>query len=181
MSKPCVASDNSSMNRTNGLAHSTIVLWAVRLLTLLSSLALAILLVATFAGVVMRYVFSAPILGGNEIVQLVSVALVMLAMPAAAQNDDHVRVDVFDGRLGRWGRFAADILSRVVSVYLLWLLTSRSWAKMWDAIEFRDATNMLSIPLWPFYGLLCLGALLYAIVLALQLVDVIRTGAAQND
>ena len=45
MSKPCVASDNASMNRTNGLAHSTIVLWAVRLLTLLSSLALAILLV----------------------------------------------------------------------------------------------------------------------------------------
>jgi TRAP-type C4-dicarboxylate transport system permease small subunit len=169
------------MQRTNGLAHSTIVLWAVRLLTVMSSLALAVLLVATFAGVVMRYVFSAPILGGNEIVQLVSVALVMLAMPAAAQNDNHVRVDVFDSRLGRWGRFLANILSRVVLVYLLWLLTSRSWAKMWEAVEFGDATNMLSIPLWPFYGLLCLGALLYAIVLALQLLDVIGTGVAQND
>ena len=169
------------MQQTNGLAHSTIVLWAVRLLTLLSSLALAVLLVATFASVVMRYVFSAPILGGNEIVQLVSVALVMLAMPAAAQNDDHVRVVAFDSRLGRWGRFAADILSRVVSVYLLWLLTSRSWAKMWDAVEFGDATNMLSIPLWPFYGLLGLGALLYAIVLAIQFLDVIRTGIVRND
>ena len=128
----------------------------------------------------MRYVFSAPILGGNEIVQLVSVALVMLAMPAAAQSDDHVRVDVFDGRLGRWGRFLADILSRAVSVYLLWLLTSRSWAKMWDAVEFGDATNMLSIPLWPFYGLLSLGALLYAIVLGLQLLDVIRATVPQE-
>lgn len=181
MSKPSAGSSETDMQEARGLAHSTIVLWAVRVLTSLSSLALAVLLVATFAGVVMRYVFAAPILGGNEIVQLVSVALVMLAMPAVAQNEEHVRVDVFDGYLGRIGRFAADLLSRGVSVYLLALLTLRSWAKMMDAIEFGDATNMLSIPLWPFYGLLALGTVLYALVLALQLVDIVRAGAVQSE
>ena len=40
---------------------------------------------------------------------------------------------------------------------------------------------MLSIPLWPFYGLLVLGAALYAIVLAIQLVDIIRSGVASNE
>ena len=67
------------------LVHSTSVEWTVRVLTLASSLALAVLLVVTFAGVVMRYAFNAPILGNNEIIEMASVVLVMLAMPRAAQ------------------------------------------------------------------------------------------------
>ena len=124
----------------------------------------------------MRYVFAAPILGSNEIIQLASVALVMLAMPSAAQEEDHIRVDVFDGAIGAVGRFVGDLLSRGIAIYLLGLLALRSWVKLQDAAEFGDATNMLAIPLWPFYGLLALGAMLYAIVLILQLIDVLRTG-----
>ena len=37
-------------------------------------------------------------------------------------------------------------------------------------------TNMLQLPLWPFYGLLVLGATLYVIVLALQLADILKGG-----
>lgn len=153
----------------------------VRLLTIASSLALAVLLVATFAGVIMRYVFGAPILGGNEIIQLASVALVMLAMPGAARDEIHVRVDVFDGRIGRWGRFTGDILSRAISIFLLTMLAWRSWYKLADAAEYGDATNMLRIPLWPFYGLLLLGAALYAIVLLLQLLDILRAGVNRSE
>lgn len=163
-----------------GVAHSTPVEWAVRTLTALSSVALVILLVATFAGVVMRYVFAAPILGSNEVIQLVSVALVMLAMPSAALHEDHVRVDVLDQRIGAAGRFLGDLLSRGIAVYLLSLLAQRAWDKLWDAAEFGDATNMLAIPLWPFYGLLMFGAVLYAIVLVLQLLDVIRAGLQRH-
>ena len=165
-------------NEPRGLAHSTSVEWAVRILNIFSSAALAVLLVATFVGVIMRYVFAAPILGSNEIIQLASVALVMLAMPAAAHAEVHIRVDVFDGVIGAVGRFVGDLLSRGVATYLLGLLAVRSWAKLQDAAEFGDATNMLAIPLWPFYGLLALGAVLYALVLVLQFVDVLRTGVS---
>ncbi len=164
-----------------GVAHSAPVEWAVRVLTTLSSAALVIMLMATFTGVVMRYVFAAPILGSNEIIQLVSVALVMLAMPSAAQHGDHIRVDVLDARIGALGRFVGDVLSRAIAIYLLSLLTWRAWAKLRDAAEFGDATNMLSIPLWPFYGLLTLGAVLYAVVLILQLVDVVMTGLRRHE
>lgn len=172
---------NEARKAPRGLAHSTAVEWAVRILNILSSVALAVLLVATFVGVIMRYVFAAPILGSNEIIQLASVALVMLAMPSAAQQEEHIRVDVFDGVIGPVGRFIGDILSRGIATYLLGLLTLRAWAKLQDAAEFGDATNMLSIPLWPFYGLLALGATLYAIVLILQLIDVLRTGVVENE
>lgn len=163
------------------LARSTHVGRAVRLLTILSSLALGVLLVATSAGVIMRYVFEAPILGGNEIIQLASVVLVMLAMPGAARDEIHIRVDVFDERIGRYGRFVGDVLARCISVYILSMLTWRSWDKLADAAEYGDATNMLQIPFWPFYGLLVLGAMLYAIVLLLQLIDIIRAGAGRSE
>ena len=163
------------------LAHSTRVEWAVHSLTFLSAVALGILLVVTFASVIMRYFFNAPILGSNEIIQLASVVLVMLAMPGAAQKGMHIRVDVFDNWIGAIGRLAGDILTRAVSVYLLGILAWRAWGKLLDAAEFGDATNMLTIPLWPFYGLLILGSVLYALVLIIQLVDIVRTGAARDE
>lgn len=163
------------------LAHSTIVEWAVHALTFLSAAALGILLVVTFASVIMRYFFNAPILGSNEIIQLASVVLVMLALPSAAQKEMHIRVDVFDDLIGPVGRLIGDILARAVSVYLLGFLAWRSWGKLMDASEFGEVTNMLQIPLWPFYGLLALGSVLYALVLIIQLVDIIRIGAARSE
>lgn len=150
-------------------------------LTFLSALALGILLVVTFASVIMRYFFNAPILGSNEIIQLASVVLVMLALPGAAQKGMHIRVDVFDDVIGAIGRFLGDVLTRAMSVYLLGILAWRAWGKLLDASEFGEATNMLRIPLWPFYGLLILGSVLYALVLVIQLVDIIRTGAARSE
>lgn len=164
-----------------GLARSAPAERAVHFLTSISSLALAVLLLATFAGVIMRYVFNAPILGGNEIIQLASVVLVMLAMPVAAHSEAHIRVDVFDTHIGRWGRFSGDVLTRCVSVYLLSMLAWQSWGKLADAAEYGDATNMLRIPLWPFYGFLLLGAALYAAVLFLQLLDILYSGARRSE
>ena len=169
--------DETSADKPRRLVRSASVGWAVRALTVLSSIALAILLVATVAGVIMRYVFAAPILGGNEIIQLISIAVVMLAMPAAMHHGDHIRVDVLDRHIGAAGRFAGDILSRGIAIYLLSVLACRAWAKLKDAAEFGDATNMLRIPLWPFYGLLMLGTVLFAIILVLQIIDNARAGA----
>lgn len=161
--------------------HSAAAGWIVRPLTVLSCLALAVLLVTTFAGVIMRYVFNAPVMGSNEIIQLASVALVMLAMPGAAHAEQHIRVDVMDGMIGAAGRLAGDILSRALAVYLLWVLCWRTWSKLLEAAEFGDTTNMLAIPLWPFYGLLLLGSALYALVLIIQLAGIVRKGASRND
>jgi TRAP-type C4-dicarboxylate transport system permease small subunit len=170
--------DVPATEKKQGLSHSTPVEWAVRSLTSLSGIALAVILVTTFVGVVMRYFFHAPILGSNEVIQLVSIALIMLAMPAASQREEHVRVDVFDEHIGPWGRFIGDLFSRAVGVYLMYLLGSRSWIKLEEAIEFNDLSNMLLIPYWPFYGLMALGCALFAIVMILQIVDIIRTGSS---
>lgn len=136
---------------------------------------LAILAIVT-AGVVMRYAFSAPLLGVNEIVQLTAVALVMCSLPYCTSQSGHVAVDVLEGALGRWGRFAGDILSRVLSGFVLAILSRRALLKALDAWEWSDVTNMLRIPIWPFYAILAAGTALCVLIFALQLVVLIQRG-----
>lgn len=161
--------------RPNFLGRTT------RVLAKLAGLVLILLVLLVTASVFARYFFNAPLLGANEVVQLGAVALVMLAMPYCTSEGAHVRADVFDPFIGRLGRFAGDIISRGLAILALVILVSRSWQKTMDAIEFDEVSNMLGMPIWPFYGLICAGMALSALVLALQagLVMFGRGGSAE--
>ncbi len=141
-----------------------------------AGISLLFMVVLISVGVVLRYLFATPILGINEIVQLNSVAVVMLALPWATAEGAHVRVDVLDRAIGRFGRFAGDVLSRALSAFVLAVLVLRAALKALDALKYGDATNMLSLPIWPFYAILSLGMALCVLVLIGQLVLILREG-----
>ena len=144
--------------------------------------ALLVAMVLTISvAVVARYLIGAPILGVNEIVQLTAVALAMLALPYATSSGAHVRADIFDRLLGRWGRFAGDLTTRALSITVLGVLVARAWAKVLDAFEYGDATNMLGLPIWPFYGLIVLGMGACILVFALQVAAILLSGKAAHD
>lgn len=164
------------MVRRLDFTRSTPVERVIQILTLISSMALLAMMLTIFTGVVARYYFRAPIVGLNEIVELLSVALVMLAMPYAAQTEAHIRVDIFDNWLGRIGRFVGDIAARAAGIFILSFLSFRAWHKLMDVAEFGDTTNMLRIPLWPFYGVVLVGGVFYVFVLLLQLISILATG-----
>lgn len=124
-------------------------------------------------GVTMRYVVGNPLLGVNEIVQLIAVALAMLALPYCTSSGVHVRVDLFDRPLGRWGRLFGDLLSRILSVVALFFLCRQAWSKAIEAVEFGDVTNMLELPLWPFYGAIFAGMALCALVYLVEILGLI--------
>jgi TRAP-type C4-dicarboxylate transport system permease small subunit len=128
------------------------------------------------AGVLLRFAFAQPILGLNEIVQLNSVSVVMLALPWATAEGAHVRVDVLDKTIGRLGRFLGDLVSRALSAFVLAVLVWRSALKALDALKYGDATNMLGLPVWPFYAILALGMALCVIVLAVQIAALLAGG-----
>ena len=131
-------------------------------------------------GVVLRFAFALPILGINEIVQLNSVVVVMLALPWATAQGAHVRVDVLDHAIGRTGRFLGDVASRVLSSFVLAVLVWRAGLKAVDAARYGDATNMLSLPIWPFYAILSAGIALCVVVLLVQLAQILREGRANE-
>lgn len=134
------------------------------LLAVGAGICLITMVVVVTVGVVMRYAVGRPLLGVNEIVQLVAVALAMLALPYCTQSGGHVRVDLFDSALGRAGRFLSSLLFRVLTIVALFYLCRRAWTKAAEAIEFGDVTNMLQLPIWPFYGAVFAGMALCALV-----------------
>ncbi|PRY89385.1 TRAP transporter small permease [Donghicola tyrosinivorans] len=145
----------------------------------LGGVCLIALVLVLAVGVIMRYVLGQPILGINEIVQLTALALVMASLPYATEHQVHVRVDVFDNMLGRWGPLFGDVLSRLISGYVLSLLTLRAWDKAMDALEWGDATNMLNLPIWPFYAVLAAGTALCVGVFAADIL-LLLTGKAES-
>jgi len=139
-------------------------------LAAVSGVFLVLVLVLVFVGVITRYIFDAPIVGINEFVELASVGVVMLALPYCTSYSGHVSVDVLDHAIGAWGRFLGDLLSRALSAWVLGVLVMRAWFKALDAREFGDATNMLGLPLWPFYAFVAAGMALCVVVLIVQIV-----------
>lgn len=131
------------------------------------------------ASVVMRYLLQQPMLGANELIQLTSVVLVMSALPYCTHQEGHIRVDILDRALGRWGRLVGDVLYRVLAIFVLGTLTHRAVLKAADTFRWSDATNMLSLPLWPFYAILAAGAFLCVLVFLTQLLLIVaRRGSA---
>lgn len=149
---------------------------ATTALTLVGGACLIAIMVVVSAGVVMRYVFNTPLLGINEVIQLAAVALVMSSLPYCTAKGEHVAVDVFDAMLGRWGRYVGDLLSRAISATVLGLLCHRAALKSLDALEWGDATNMLRMPIWPFYAIIAAGAGLCALVFVLHLLIIFLRG-----
>ncbi|MGO4855412.1 TRAP transporter small permease [Phaeovulum sp. W22_SRMD_FR3] len=143
---------------------------ATLLLAAVSAVSLVLMLALVFVSVIFRYLLATPILGVNEIVQLASVAVVMLALPYCTAQNGHVGVDVLDEAIGAAGRYIGDIQSRILSGVVLAVLVQRAALKALDAREFGDATNMLNLPLWPFYAFIAAGMALCVLILLAQLV-----------
>lgn len=169
------------MNASKLSTWSAIVGQVPKFLAIGAGICLIVMVGAITSGVIMRYVVGNPLLGINEIVQIIAVALAMLALPYTTSTGAHVRVDLFDKILGRWGRFVGDVGSRTLSVIALVLLCSRAWKKAAEAIEFGDVTNMLELPIWPVYGAVIVGMGLCAAVYALQIVALFLGWTPDND
>lgn len=142
-------------------------------LATVAAVVLAGMMAFVFVGAILRYAFNAPVPGGNEILEMASVAAVMLSVPYCTTQDAHVRIDLMDGVLGKVGRLLTDVLYRVIAIIVLWFLTKSYVARSLDAHEYQDVTNMLSIPIWPFYALIVIGMGLYGVILAVQLIGML--------
>lgn len=149
------------------LDRATLALSAVAGISLLFMMAVIAL------NVISRYLLNSPMTGADEIVQMTGVAVIMLALPYATRQQAHVRVDIFDHALGKYGRMAGDILARLLTGGMLAVVVDRAFAKMTDAYEYSETTNMLGLPIWPFYGILAAGLTLCVLVYAVELILIV--------
>lgn len=142
-------------------------------LAAVAGLVLAAVVLLTVADVTLRFV-ATPIYGAQEITQAAMVAIIMLALPFCGTTRSNIRVDLFDRILGRAGRRLTNILSSVIALSVVGLLVWNTVRAVISNYKYGDATNLLSIPLWPLFLLIAIGMALFILVDLKQLVGMLK-------
>ncbi len=144
---------------------------AVRWLALTAGIVLVGIVLLTVADVVLRKGFNSPIFGRQNISELALLVVIFLAMAYCGRNKGHVSVDLIGGMVPRrWLRYTDGLVDTIgAGVFLL--LGWRAIEAAGQAAEMGRTSNLLAIPHWPFYLVIALGAVLYAVV---QILDTIR-------
>jgi len=123
----------------------------------------------TVIDVTLRYFFSSPIFGARDVSKLMMLVIVALSVAYSARTGGQVSIELFTGMMGpriaRW----TEVFVRIVAIGMLIILVWRLWLSGLNANEFGEASLALEIPFRPFYSILSLGMLLYAVVLIAEI------------
>jgi TRAP-type C4-dicarboxylate transport system permease small subunit len=125
------------------------VLRASALLGALGFLGIAVLVCTSVAG---RALFSAPIPGDYELVQILCAVSVALVLPYAHWNNGNVMIDIFtnkalSAKTNAWLDRAAHLIVGGIALLLCWRIAVGAKALMVT----QDASMMLGVPLWIGY------------------------------
>lgn len=117
---------------------------------LLAALALAALMVLTFADVILRSAFNAPIQEAAELTRLLMAIIVFAALPAVGLSDRHITVDLTDSLFSRRMARLRDFVVQAGCGAILFWPAERVWVLAERARSYGDVTEYLAIPqFWP--------------------------------
>lgn len=112
----------------------------------LAAVFIAAMMLLTVADVLLRHVFSYPIRGMLELVELGLACTVFLALPAVFLRDENLVVDVIDHLAPRRVVQLLDLVGAAVSLAVLVVMAWQMVPLARAMIEFGDVTSDLSIP-----------------------------------
>ncbi len=148
----------------------------VRRLALVGGGVLLAMVGLTVADVALRKLANAPIFGAQNISELALLVVVFAAIPYCGRVNGHVAIDLIGGLSPRVLRIT-DALVNLVGAAVFVVLAWRALRAAGQAMEIGRVSNLLAIPHWPFYGVIALGAMLYAVV---QLSAAMRAASGRN-
>ena len=139
-----------------------------RLLGGAATLFLCAMMMVTVTDVVLRSLFSYPIFGTFDLVELFLVALIFLALPETFRREEHVVVDVVDHLVAPRVVALLRVLAAVLAAALLGLMLWHGVAPARDTLRFGDQTLDLGIPRFIHWLPILLGTAV-AVLVALML------------
>jgi TRAP-type C4-dicarboxylate transport system permease small subunit len=151
----------------------------LRLLAYVGGLILLILMGFTVADVLLRYFFNAPLKSVYEFTEFVMAAVVFLGIAYTGWVGGHIAVDMFSKWLDqpRWRWITAALT--FVSAALFALIAYRATLETLATIN--QVSNRLAWPHYPFRFTVAIGCGLFALVLVIQGVQVLRGRRAAGD
>ncbi|MBM3572026.1 MAG: TRAP transporter small permease [Alphaproteobacteria bacterium] len=144
----------------------------LRLLSLAAGWVLMALMLYTVADVVLRYGFNQPFRGSLEITEFAMSVIVFLGIAYCGWLGGHVAVDIFERPLDdprlRFVPVVLTLTSAALFAAIAWLSAVEAFATM------QRISNMMRWPHWPFQLTVAFGSAMYAAVLLIQTVRMLR-------
>ena len=137
----------------------------VTLMAISGGLVLCCLVALTFYDVILRYFFSAPLRGRQDIVEMGMVLALMLAAPYTWRINGHISVDLYDEIPIRLLEVLRRLIVKILVAGVFFLIAWRAVEAAEDAALFNEATNMVLIPHLPFIWLIMVVSALHALIL----------------
>lgn len=132
-----------------------------------SAFVAAFVMGVTFVGVVMRYVFRNPLMGGFEMIEIGMGLMVFTALPLMVRRRGNIAVTVLSERLPPGLSHAATAVSDLVGAALTGFVAWRVWLQGERLLSYGEVTMELRVP----KGLIaqCMAVLLAVAALAFLL------------
>jgi TRAP-type C4-dicarboxylate transport system permease small subunit len=142
-------------------------------LAVVSGVVLLGLIGLTFADVILRYLFSAPILGAKDLLEMGMVVVISLAFPFTWRIGGHIVVDLIPDYGVKFLTVLRDVVVRLIGIEIFRHLAWNAWIRAGDAALFNEATNMIEIPFQPFFWTLSIAAGFQVFVLVFEAVRLV--------
>ncbi|MBP7050445.1 MAG: TRAP transporter small permease [Phycisphaerae bacterium] len=138
----------------------------VSALGIVAGVAVVAMIAVTCVDVVGRWLFSRPIKGAYDIVELLGAIVIAGGLPYTTGCKGHVAIEFFWQRLSRRGRILVDTVARLITVSMFAFLT---WRFVHYGVELRASGQGTPTLGWPVFWLawwlaLCTGVMVLVIL-----------------
>ncbi len=142
-------------------------------LAFMAGLAIAFSALFVIYEVIMRYLLKRPTTWVNDISEILLVYCTFLGTAWVLRMGGHIKIDILITPMKRRGQVIMGIIQDILSLFFCLIFTWISWESFWDSLmtQERTAGGLFSVPLWPVYIVIPLGAFLLCLQLIRQMVD----------
>jgi len=132
---------------------------------IVASASLVGMMLLTCADVVMRYVFSRPIIGTYDLVSLMGAVLASFAMPYTMLKKGHVAVEILIQRLSKGTQLIIETFTHLIGISLFLVLV---WQAILLSRDMKAAGEVTPTLLLPFYPIVyCMAICFFGLCLAI--------------
>lgn len=143
-----------------------------RIFALIGGVILFALIIMSLISIIGRKLYSAPIQGDMELIEIGSAIAIAAFLPLAEIRGLNIKADAFTMWASAGFKRFLDCLSHLLLFVISLLLIWRTYLQMLDYHEYGDSSVLLAIPMWipllcilPSLALLALCALIQAFIL----------------
>lgn len=140
-----------------------------RFCSMLSALALVVMMMISVADVAMANLFKHPIMGTFDLVETTLVLIVFLGFPETFYANSHIAVDVVDFFVSPAKVARLKVLARILSLVFLVFLAWQMIEPAHDAFKFGERKQELGLPLFALWIPMIFGIAVSALMVLLSL------------